>query len=334
MIVLPKEDPVIRGLNSYYADAGRLIEHYQGEIGAGAVHFTALSTEGVVFFDKDEVLGGACRRKEEEIAGAEAAERLMAATNEVNFNLDVYAIDPGKIHFWANIPWAEIVYRDLAAEFTDLEGLINKMASEGLTGYIEVAIRGGGEGGLLFFLNGGIIGGSYSWSEGGVNGAEQAKETLLRKIKEQGGTFNVARIPAAGEGAPGRETGGRSRPEPGGRSAGEVIRPLQELLVISERVLAGGGFTSRDFRTSLKRKLVEKADAYPFLDPFAGEFDYAEGTLTFTGSARAEELLQGVTESLSELARDLGAGARLSEETAAWKRKYAGLLSRLGTSSL
>ncbi|MFP4036061.1 MAG: hypothetical protein ACLFUE_00930 [Desulfobacteraceae bacterium] len=325
MIVLPKEEPVIQGINSYYTDPRRLIEHYQGELGAGAVHFLAPSAEGAIFFDKDEILGGVYRQKETEANGVEAAELMIEATAGINFKLDVYAVDPGQIHFWANISGAETVYRDLTTEFTDLEGLIKKMTSEGLTGYIEVSVHGGRDGGLIFFMNGEIIGGSYSWLQGEVNGTDQARETLLRMSKDRGGTFHVSRIPPQGE---------EHRPEPEKAPDREIIQTLQELLALSERVMEGGKFTPRDFRTSLKRKLMEKADQYPFLDPFAGELDYADGSLTFSGTAPADQLLEGLTQAIKELALDVGAWSRLSQEIPPWKEKNSELLSRLGTSSI
>ena len=52
MLVIPKEKPVVENLNSFYLDIRKLFEHYQGELGSGAVHFKSPSAEAVVFFDK------------------------------------------------------------------------------------------------------------------------------------------------------------------------------------------------------------------------------------------------------------------------------------------
>ena len=56
MIVIPKENPIIGNLNSYYVQIERLIEHFQGEVGCGCLYFKSLSSEGILFFDKDEIL--------------------------------------------------------------------------------------------------------------------------------------------------------------------------------------------------------------------------------------------------------------------------------------
>jgi len=64
MIIIPKEKPVIEDLNSYYLDIRKLLEHYQGELGSGGVHFRAPSSEAVVFFDKDELLSSVFEDKD------------------------------------------------------------------------------------------------------------------------------------------------------------------------------------------------------------------------------------------------------------------------------
>ena len=48
-----------------------------------------------------------------------------------------------------------------------------------------------------------------------------------------------------------------------------TIGALEELMVIFERTVMTQKNRNDDFATLLNRKLVEKADRYPFLDPFA-----------------------------------------------------------------
>ena len=56
MIVFPKEKPVMANLNSYYLNIEKLVEHYQGEIGSGAVFGRAATATAVIFFDPDSVV--------------------------------------------------------------------------------------------------------------------------------------------------------------------------------------------------------------------------------------------------------------------------------------
>jgi hypothetical protein len=316
VIIVPKEKPAVENLNSYYLDLRKLIEHYQGEIGSACVHFQAPSAEGVIFFDKDDLLNGFFRDSEGESEGKAVIDRLVEAAGGHNFAISIYEIDPDKIYFWANIPAAEKIYKDLSAEFTDLEGLIKKMGSEKLTGFIDVSIGEGKEGGLIFFDNGEIIGGSFSWEKGELNHSKESKELLIQKTKELGGIFNVSRISLKKEGVE-REP---EDIEQDGTS--NVLTMLEALLNVFERVITSNREIETNFNTLLKKKFMEKADEFIFLDPFAAEFQYADQKITFTGDAGDEELVKGLTECVKEIAEGFGILSRFNDELGPWSEKY------------
>lgn len=52
------------------------------------------------------------------------------------------------------------------------------------------------------------------------------------------------------------------------------------------------------FSMSLRAAQLKVADRFPFLDPFAGEFEYLAGEIVFVGHATAEEFVTGLTEAL------------------------------------
>jgi len=317
MIVIPKEKPAIENLNSYYLDIRKLVEHYQGQLGSGGIHFKSPSAEGVIFFDKDELLGGVFKDRERYIQGKEVLDSVIEASSQYNFVISIYEITQNKIYFWANIPDAKKIYKNLSTEFTDLEGLIKKMASEKLTGYIEVIINNGSEGGIVFLSDGEIIGGSYSWGKGEVSALKENRELLVVKTKDSGGVFHVSRIEASKRPV----TGEINRKEQ--KTAADIIIVLEELLQIVESEVAKKKNIGRDFNTILKKKFVEKADKYFFLDPFADEFKYSGGKITFTGDATDDELLRGVAESVKEIAEESGFLSNLNDSLSSWSQKYA-----------
>jgi hypothetical protein len=324
MVIVPKEKAVIENLNSYYLDIKKLFEHYQGDLGSGAIHFKSPSSECAVFFDKDELLTGTFKDKRGEVVGKQAIESLSEALVRENFAVNIYEIDPEKVYFWANIPNAERIYNNLSTEFTDLEGLIKKMSSEKLTGYIDVSINNGKEGGLIFFSNGEINGGSYSWGEGEVNHSKEAQQLLIEKTKKSGGTFDVSRISLPNGVMVSQSRGvGRER-------LSDVLSTLEELLVIFERIVEDNKGIKADFNTLLKRKFVDKAEEFGFLDPFAAEFEYVDQKVQFNGNASNEELAKGVTESLKELAEELGILPQFRDESNNWSEAHARELERLG----
>jgi len=83
MVVVPKEKPFVENLNSYYLNVKKLVEHFQGEIGTGAVHFQSPKEEGFIVFDKDDILNGCYQNKTEKVVGEDAIDHLMKTAESV-----------------------------------------------------------------------------------------------------------------------------------------------------------------------------------------------------------------------------------------------------------
>ena len=71
---------------------------------------------------------------------------------------------------------------------------------------------------------------------------------------------------------------------------------FQEFLSSAERLV--DSLSPRGaFLKAFKKALIEKSEEFGFLDPFAGEFEYLNGTLRFTGEAGKEDFARGIIES-------------------------------------
>ncbi len=317
MVVIPKQQPVLENLNIYYLDVRKLLEHFQGEIGSGGIYFKSHAAEGVIFFDQDQLVSGFFQDKEISISGNDAVERLLTAGGEYNFSVNIYQIGPEEVYFWASIPTAEKIYKNLSTEFTDLEGLIKKMSAEKMTGYIDVTIGGGEENGLIFLINGKITGGSYSWGNGAPSPSKKNQDLLIQKTKQLGGIFNVCRISY-------KNTQNDNQPvalEPNKPKSAIVM--MEALLNIFEKVVREKKKKKADFQKLLKQKFVENADRFSFLDPFAGEFEYAEQKITLSGRVSDEDLVDGVVAVVNEMARELGLQSTLIVNLESWLEEYA-----------
>ncbi len=317
MVIIPREKPIIENLNSYYLDVKKLLEHYQGEVGCGGIYFRSHAAEGVIFFDKDDLLNAIYQEKDSELSGADAIDQLINAGGQYNFSVHVYQISLDEVYFWSSIPAAEKIYKDLSTEFTDLEGLIRKMSSEKLTGYIDIAIGDGQESGLIFIINGKIMGGSFSWDNGEPGPTRKNQELLINKTKEHGGSFNVCRIPLSKMKVAGKAQASLAKP------SNNTLTMMEELLKIFEETVSEKKKMKVDFNKILKKNFMENAEKYAFLDPFAGEFEYANRRIKFSGTATDQELINGITNSLRQLAQELGMVRQFLENSAAWSEKYA-----------
>jgi hypothetical protein len=323
MIVIPKETPVIGNLNSYYVQIERLVEHFQGEIGCGSLYFKSMSSEGILFFDKDEILNGVFIKKSDHVVGSEAIAPLIKSAETTNYTLDVHQVRSEDIYFWSTIPESKRIYQDLSTEFTDLEGLIKKMKSEGLTGFIEVAVGKDKGAGLIFFNNGEITGGSYSWGSGDLQRNAEDQNQLVQLTKEFGGSFHVSRIPIEETEHLDDSDIELEAEEVTDQPSARIITAMEEMLAIFERTVQSLKNVDSDFATLLNRKFVEKADRYPFLDPFAAEFRYAKETITFDGSTTDKDFTEGLVESIKELAEEITASSQLKNNLVTWMKKYS-----------
>jgi hypothetical protein len=326
MMIVPKEEPALKGLNSSYINIQKLVEHCQKEFGSGFIHFRSPKVEGAIFFERGRLLDSIFQNREKEVKGEGAIDSIVEAAANDNLHVNIYKIAPEKIHFWATLHTAQRIYRNLSTEFIDFEGLLRKMETEKLTGFIEVSINGGKESGILFFDNGKVIGGSYSWDEEGASSSKENQELILKKTKELGGMFHVSKIPIPPDVGEDREEE-MARESPSG-----IIPMLEEFLTLFESEMMEHKKMRERFHTLLKNKFVEKADKYLFLNPFSDEFEYADQKISFSGKASDEELVHGVVESVKELAEGLGLHRFLSIKLTSWAQKYQNELERFGLS--
>ena len=325
MLVVPKEKPLLSNLNTFYLKLDKLIEHYQGEIGAGGIFFNSVGAQGAIFFDPDEIVGGYFKDKDSELVGAEAVERLIQADFNYNFTIDIYRIQHEQVYFWTSIPAAEKIYKDLSTDFTDLDGLIRKMSAEKLTGYIDVELAEDRESGMIFISGGEIIGGSFSWNPR-INGSSKDHvNDLIEKSKKTGGTFQVSRMPldVDSEAAP-QETLEDSTYNL------NTLRMLEEFIGIFESLYNSSKDKEFDFNSLLRNKFVQNAERFEFLDPFTEEFEYHDRKITFTGDADDSELANGIIVSIKELSEDIDLAEQLNDYISSWRRKYEALLESLG----
>ncbi len=324
MVIIPREKPVIENLNIYYLDIRKLFEHFQGEIGSGGVFFKSHSAEGAIFFDEDELLNGYFQEKDNMLTGNAAIDQLIQAESDHNYSVSIYKISQEEVYFWASLPSAEKIYKDLSTDFTDLEGLIKKMRLEKLTGYIDVSIGNGMEGGLIFISNGEIIGGSYSWGGEKANSSQNNLKILIDKTKKVGGIFQVSRIPMKTE-----KVAGESKEQVSDTNL-ETLAMLEEFLGVFETVVPTGKNKGAGFSSILKKKFVEKAEEYAFLDPFAAEFEYSDRKIKYSGQAGEKELADGVITSVQELAEEMGILTEVKKFMASWADKYGKKIEELG----
>jgi hypothetical protein len=316
MIIAPKGKPVVENLNSFYLDINKMIEHFQGELGAGCVHFSSSSDEGLIFFDKDDLLNGVLKNSNGETVGDAAIKQVIKASALQNFRVDIYKIESDKVYFWANIPYAKKIHSNLSTQFTDLERLVKNMSSEKLTGFIDISINNEKEGGFIFFSNGELVGDFYSGADRDPNTLKNNLELLFQQTNSKGAVFNVSGIPVK-----------PARNEMKEKESDPITPPnrfgiLEELLEVFENIITSQKKLRTDYNSLLKKKFLEKVSKYEFLDPFSAEFKYVNKKINYTGKSDTKEVILGVVECVRELASDLNLSPILISQLKSWSEKY------------
>jgi hypothetical protein len=236
-----------------------------------------------------------------------------------NFRISVFRLSARAVYYWASIPAAESSGRELSAEAVDLDGLIERLVSERVSGY--VAATDGQREAAIFFDQGRIIGGAYPWSGGDFSHEPAHPEQFVLWCKERKALCRVARIPRS------LVKGGET---PAGSEA-DTLTMLEELIGLAEEVLTvkrvQPGFDRR-----LKQKFLAKAERFPFLDPFAGEFEFFDRKIRFSGDTPHRELVEALTETVTELAAEAGVEDVFRERLAGWSERHGRHLLRLGVS--
>jgi len=323
MIVFPKNMPVIEGLNSFYLNVSRFIEHYSGEVPTGGIHFLSGKAEGVVFIDDSTILNGIFEDKTGQLEGAEAIEHIVSKAGENTFSVAVYEIEPEYVHFWSSLPNAEMIHSNLSTEFTDLKKLIIKMQSEKLTGYVEVTINAVAEKATVFLNMGNITGSLFPWNRKKLTNSRQDMEKLIETSEESGGEFNVYQLKLIHDNFADSQETAPETASPAPDAPDMSIAIIEELLTIFERTFQENKKGKADFRTLLRRKFVEKADTYDFLDPFAAEFHFADGEIEYSGDAGTDILARGIVECIKEISEEIDIYYPLLKAIVPWTEKYA-----------
>lgn len=273
-MIFPKRDSVYQNLNTSFTNFEELLLDLKDNGFTGVVQVSYWEYEGVLLLDNGTIINAIEEIGETVLTGQSAVASVTKKAKEKDGAISVFSQKGDMITMLASVAKSEILYENLSTEFTSLDALISKLQSEDHTGYIEVAFAGNGQKGFIFLLAGRVIEALLS-----VRGEEVSGATVINRILEltssTGAVFSVYK--AAVEDA---------------LSESEMIKAssnLPQLLEVWGGVIkavesAVDSLLGKDeFLNGFKDVLIEKADIYPFLDPFAAKFIYAAGEVTFSG---------------------------------------------------
>jgi hypothetical protein len=89
-----------------------------------------------------------------------------------------------------------------------------------------------------------------------------------------------------------------------GNEMRDLMHLMSQIVAAVERGMTAAGRGS-SFPTALRAGLLAVTERYPFLDPFAAEFEYQDKEIVFVGTAQPVEFASGLSEALRQMVEDL-----------------------------
>uniref|UniRef100_UPI0040559F9A hypothetical protein n=1 Tax=Candidatus Electronema sp. TaxID=2698783 RepID=UPI0040559F9A len=302
-MLLPREKPFLSGLNSYYLDVEKFIQHLQGEIGTGCLYGKGADQELIVYFDESDIVRGLTQNRGEHALASEQLDHVLAALRQRNFQVSVYYLDPDSIFFWGQLPAFRRAKERLPSSKVSLPDLVFRLNKKDFSGFIEVDVKGRNEqAAVLFFHQGQRRGGSYYWGTGGLSPSDDDYNTLLAMLQKSGGSYGlgyftsdpVAAPPAAEppSSPPSEEAAPEAKPP---RLLLEIDQAVNEFLAVY--LEAGHAKSGLDPLLELRLKFIDFVSVYPVLDPYGKAcISHADGSVTFADDEAAKAGAEGIVD--------------------------------------
>jgi len=316
-MIFPKGEVRHENLLTAYTDVSALLSALKSEGFSGTVEIEFPEREGTIFIDSGEILNAEIKEKSngERKIGQEAIQAFLALSNQKNGVLNVCRLLPEHVALVNNHLQHEAVFRELSTDFTRLDRLLLKLKEDKHDGFIEVLTKEKKALGVLF-VEGGEPVEMFTIPESGPSiFGRKSISVFVENVSKQGAVLNVYKSYSkmfkkekpvteskpvqrkpAGEGRP--VTDSRPPAARGKEGLKELISILQETLSTAEK-LVDAASRNGTFMVTFKKSLIEKAEAFSFLDPFAGEFEYHDGVIHFSGEVGEKEFTKGILECLN-----------------------------------
>ena len=333
-MMFPRDRTLYANLNTSFTSFEALLADLQSRRLTGYVEVAFPAYTGTLLLSEGEIVNACEESGEGRITGAPAVRGIVARAAQKDGTLNVYSAFPDVVLLLHRLMDARPLYKDLTSAFTSLDRLIAKLRADGLTGYVEVQVPEGQGSGVIYLAAGEPVESVLS-TAAGLNAGQDALNTIVQLVNTSGGSFNV--FVEAGPATP-----SRGRPAPPPRPLATTETPREALLAFWSEVVAtiesvADGFSKPGrFLLAFKEVLVARAGTYPFLDPFAAEFEYRAGKVAFDGPLPddfSRALGDCLSDTVSKLAFQLKRSdleTRVREGLASVSEKHAAVVDRFG----
>jgi hypothetical protein len=326
-MIFPRERVVHEHLNTSFTQLDAMLNELKADLFSGYVRLVARDYDGLVLLDGGRVLNAIDEAKGRCRTGVKALDGVLAKSRERGGMISVFQLSAEMAQLLADLSGSQVLYKDLTSDLTSLDRLLAGLRSRRHTGFIDVKIPGRHETATIFLRGGDVLEATLS-RQGNVSDGPKVLDELARLAAADGAVFTVHSAQAAPPEA--------SAPGPQGSDRQEQLSVWLDTLKTVENSV-DIPTKPGTFVTAFKRACIELADTYPFLDPFAAEFEYRDGQIRYDGQAAAADFNQGLSRCLAQCVRALAGQpatrdlpARLSSAVGALKKRHGARLAEHG----
>jgi hypothetical protein len=318
-MILPRGESLHRNLSTAYTDFTALLSTLKTGDFSGIIEIEFPENKGIIFVDSGEIINAEARVENDSkrVVGQDAIQTVLTLSNQKDGLINVHRLAPERVAIVASNLQYEVLFKGLSTDFTRLDKLLLKLREDKHNGFIEVLTKEQQAMGVLF-LEGGEPVEMFTTPESGpsVFGRKSIPIFVENAIK-QGAIFDVYKSQGKilkkerkgiDETKETKDTKAKKTADARG-DLKELMPILQEIISEAEKLVDGSSRRRGLFHKVFKESLIERSEEFPFLDPFAGEFEYREGTIRFSGETGARDFTTGIVEglvsSLSRLEKEL-----------------------------
>ena len=321
-MLIPKEKPYMDGLNSFYLDTDKFVEHLQGEIGTGCVYFNSSGREILIYFDEMDIIRGVIQEPGQRAEVSPSMGPIFEAISERNYLVSVTYLDPNAVFYWAQMPPFKRSKSSLSTKDLPLVELMKRLIQKKVSCFLEVNFTDEDVSCILFFTGGEFTGASYSWGKGGLNPSRDDFKEFLNEYQQKPAVFGLGHF----------ETDKKQEEAQGDTAAGGEGESVEDQVFLSNLSTVMGEFIELYVQTTKKKakaepvdllyqRIVVRADEYPFMDPFNPPFDYAEGALTFSEGAERERTAKAIIDCAWDIVNEHKLQKKFKTVLAKWSYK-------------
>jgi len=323
-MLIPQGQLVHGHLSTSFTDIDQLIEGLRKKQFSGYCHVSFWEYTGLLFFEAGTIVSAIEERLGERHFGDAAQERVLEKSHEKDGEIGVHQLPPATVQALLASFHATPKYEGLSTDLTSLERVISLIQKEELSGYIEAALEQDAGTATIFFSDGVLTNALFAPPENQMIGDASTVEAIRGLCQKHGAVFTIFQLSGI------KQTFASQSTTP------EHAFRLFETAFVALESAADALLKPGAFQTTFKKQLPQAADTHPFLDPFVGDFRYANGHLSYDGEATFGEFVDGVCDvlekTISALAADMSEAALFSRVSRGMEPvciQYADLIEQL-----